>query len=180
MGKSPLHPETGALLYRILLAPPTPVTCSRSLLRHRYYWRGRQEIGPAFHLASNVMNVYIKIAQGTHLRRGTCPGSLCFSFLTLAGCAGFLSGHFWICLLQPGQTLYFIRNNILLPILADGRIRCGEVNTGSIQCGRKSLSNGAPANGWDCCSFENANGDRILIDGTATTNRMQLDQGEAI
>jgi len=82
-------------------------------------------------------------------------------------------------LLQPGQTLYFIRNNIPATILADGRIRCGEV-TGSIHAVAKSLSNGAPANGWDCWFFENANGDRILIDGLRQQIRMQLDQGEAI
>ena len=80
-------------------------------------------------------------------------------------------------LLQPGQTLYFIRNSLPATILADGHIRCGEL-TGSIHAVAKSLSNGAPANGWDCWFFEDANGDRILIDGLRQQIRTQMDQGE--
>ena len=66
-------------------------------------------------------------------------------------------------LLQPGQTLYFIRNGITATILADGHIQCGEL-TGSIHAVAKSLSNGAPANGWDCWFLENGSGHRIPID----------------
>ena len=82
-------------------------------------------------------------------------------------------------LLQPGQTLYFIRNNIPATILADGHIRCGDV-TGSIHAVATSLSNGAPSNGWDCWFYLDANGVRILIDGLRQQIRMQLDQGETI
>jgi site-specific DNA-methyltransferase (adenine-specific) len=66
-------------------------------------------------------------------------------------------------LLQPGQTLHFLRNGITATILADGHIQCGEL-TGSIHGVAKSLSNGAPANGWDCWFIEDNNGNRISID----------------
>jgi DNA modification methylase len=66
-------------------------------------------------------------------------------------------------LLQPGQTLYFFRDGLIATILADGHIRCGEL-TGSIHGVAKSLSNGAPANGWDCWSIKDGNGNLILID----------------
>jgi site-specific DNA-methyltransferase (adenine-specific) len=75
-------------------------------------------------------------------------------------------------LLQPGQTLYFIRDSLPATILADGHIRCGEL-TGSIHAIAKSLSNGAPANGWDCWFFDDANGDRILIDRLREKIRME-------
>jgi len=80
-------------------------------------------------------------------------------------------------LLQPGQTLYFIRNSIPATILADGHIRCGEL-TGSIHAVAKSLSNGAPANGWDCWFFEDSNGDRVLINGLRAQIRTQDHPGE--
>ena len=82
-------------------------------------------------------------------------------------------------LLLPGQTLYFIRNSTPATILADGHLRCGEL-TGSIHAIAKSLSNGAPANGWDCWFFEDANGDRILIDRLREKIRMQGLLGETV
>jgi modification methylase len=82
-------------------------------------------------------------------------------------------------LLQPGQTLYFIRNGITATILADGHIRCGEL-IGSIHGIAKSLSNGAPANGWDCWFFEDMSGSRVPIDSLRQQIRTQLDQGETI
>jgi modification methylase len=66
-------------------------------------------------------------------------------------------------LIQPGQHIYFLRNGITAVILASGHIRCGE-ETGSIHGIAKSLSNGAPVNGWDCWFIENNNGVRIGID----------------
>ena len=80
-------------------------------------------------------------------------------------------------LLQPGQTLYFIRNGTTATVLADGHIRCGEL-TGSIHAVARSLSNGAPANGWDCWFYENANRDRFPIDRLRTQIQAQLDPGE--
>ena len=82
-------------------------------------------------------------------------------------------------LLQPGQTLYFIRNGASATILADGHIRCGELS-GSIHAVARSLSNGAPANGWECWFFEDAQGERIPIDLLRAQVRMQLDQGETL
>ncbi|MGB8214612.1 MAG: site-specific DNA-methyltransferase [Anaerolineales bacterium] len=82
-------------------------------------------------------------------------------------------------LLQPGQTLYFIQDNLTATILADGHIRCGQV-TGSIHTVAKSLSNGAPANGWDCWLFEDASGSRLPIDQLREQIRNRADQGEPI
>lgn len=67
-----------------------------------------------------------------------------------------------IGLLQPGQLLYFIEGDLPATILADGSLRCGELN-GSIHGVAKTLLN-APANGWDCWFFEDQNGSRHPID----------------
>jgi modification methylase len=80
-------------------------------------------------------------------------------------------------LLQPGQTLYFIRSGVPATILADGQLRCGEF-TGSIHAVAQSLSNGAPANGWDCWFFEDTNGGRVLIDCLRTQIRSKDHSGE--
>jgi DNA modification methylase len=66
-------------------------------------------------------------------------------------------------LLQPGQALYFFRNDISATVRADGQIQCGGL-TGSIHAVARSLSNGAPANGWDCWFFEDESGSRVPID----------------
>jgi modification methylase len=66
-------------------------------------------------------------------------------------------------LLQPGQRLYFVRNGITAIILADGHIQSGEL-AGSIHAVAKSLSNGAPANGWDCWFFIDESGSKVSID----------------
>lgn len=53
-------------------------------------------------------------------------------------------------LLQPGQTLYFVRDGtVTATILSDGHLRCGKL-TGSIHAVAKSLCNGLATNGWDC------------------------------
>ena len=82
-------------------------------------------------------------------------------------------------LLQPGQELYFIRSDTPATILADGHIHCGDL-TGSIHAVARSLSNGAPANGWDCWFYEDANGDRLLINRLRDQIRTQMDQGETL
>jgi DNA modification methylase len=82
-------------------------------------------------------------------------------------------------LLQPGQTLYFIRNGITATVLADGHIRCGEL-IGSIHGVAKSLSNGAPVNGWDCWSIEVRNGERLSIEKLRRQFRTQMEQGVTI
>ena len=51
-------------------------------------------------------------------------------------------------LLNPGESLYFARNGKRAKILSNGHIKCGDV-TGSIHGVAKSLTNGAPVNGWD-------------------------------
>jgi site-specific DNA-methyltransferase (adenine-specific) len=80
-------------------------------------------------------------------------------------------------LLQPGQTLHFIRNDITATILADGHIQCGKL-TGSIHGIAKSLSNGAPANGWECWLFEDSKGSLVIIDQLREEIRTQIKEGE--
>ena len=66
-------------------------------------------------------------------------------------------------LLNPGESLYFARNNKRAKILSNGHIKCGEV-TGSIHGVAKSLMNGAPVNGWDVWFYKDENGNKIVID----------------
>jgi site-specific DNA-methyltransferase (adenine-specific) len=80
-------------------------------------------------------------------------------------------------LLVPGQTLFFIKDDITAIILADGTIQCGKI-TGSIHGVAKFLSNGAPANGWDCWYMEDLNGERILLDNLRSQVRAQLEINE--
>jgi len=65
-------------------------------------------------------------------------------------------------LLQPGQTLYFIRDDLPATIQADGSLICGQL-TGSVHGIAKTLLN-APANGWDCWFYEDNNGLRFSIE----------------
>jgi site-specific DNA-methyltransferase (adenine-specific) len=66
-------------------------------------------------------------------------------------------------LLQPGQRLYFAKDeSVIATILANGQIQCGSL-IGSIHAIAKSLFDGAPANGWDNWLYEN-NGKRFVID----------------
>jgi len=67
-------------------------------------------------------------------------------------------------LLQPGQTLWFERDQSrTAAILADGTLRCGEA-TGSIHAIARVLLHDAPANGWDLWLYESENGKRRPID----------------
>jgi site-specific DNA-methyltransferase (adenine-specific) len=79
-------------------------------------------------------------------------------------------------IIQPGQILHFIRSGITATVLADGHICCGEL-TGSIHAVARLLSNGAPANGWECWYIENGNGEQILIDKLRQQIRGQLYPG---
>ena len=82
-------------------------------------------------------------------------------------------------LIQPGQTLYFFRNGITATILADGHIRCGELN-GSIHGIARSLLNGSPANGWDCWFIEDRNGNKVPIEQIRQQFRGLLERRETI
>ena len=82
-------------------------------------------------------------------------------------------------LLQPGQTLYFIRNGITAIILADGHIQCGGL-CGSIHGVAKSLSNGAPANGWECWRLKDGSGSLVQINKLRQQIRTQVAQGETL
>jgi modification methylase len=65
-------------------------------------------------------------------------------------------------LLQPGQKLFFTKNeSVTATILANGQLQYGNL-TGSIHAIAKSLSDGAPANGWECWLYE-VDGKRIVI-----------------
>jgi modification methylase len=66
-------------------------------------------------------------------------------------------------LLQPGQTLYFVKDGITAKILSNGHIRCGGTS-GSIHRVARSLMNEAPANGWDLWFYKDENGNKKVID----------------
>ena len=66
-------------------------------------------------------------------------------------------------LLQPGQMLYFAKNDKKAKILSNGHLRCGKV-TGSIHGVAKALMSNAPANGWDLWLYETESGTKALID----------------
>jgi site-specific DNA-methyltransferase (adenine-specific) len=66
-------------------------------------------------------------------------------------------------LLQPGQTLWFAKDeSIAATVRADGKIISGSL-TGSIHSVAKGLLNGAPVNGWDAWFFIQ-NGEKKPID----------------
>src|SRR6266508_1431536 len=65
-------------------------------------------------------------------------------------------------LLQPGQILYFAKNDIRAKILSNGHIRCGNT-TGSIHGVAKMLLDNAPANGWDLWLYKDENGKKKVI-----------------
>jgi modification methylase len=64
-------------------------------------------------------------------------------------------------LLQPGQKLYFVKDeSVTVTILANGQLQCGSL-TGSIHAVAKSLF-GAPANGWESWLYEK-DGQKLVI-----------------
>jgi modification methylase len=65
-------------------------------------------------------------------------------------------------LLQPGQSLYFARDDIRAKILSNGHLRCGKL-TGSIHGIAKILMDNAPANGWDLWFYKDESGKKIVI-----------------
>jgi modification methylase len=65
-------------------------------------------------------------------------------------------------LLQPGQSLYFARDDVRAKILSNGHLRCGDL-TGSIHGVAKILMDNAPANGWDLWFYKDENGKKIVI-----------------
>lgn len=66
-------------------------------------------------------------------------------------------------LLQPGQVLYFAKNDVRAKVLANGHIRCGKL-TGSIHGVAKALMDNAPANGWDLWFYKDESGEKKTID----------------
>ena len=66
-------------------------------------------------------------------------------------------------LLQPGQILYFAKDDIKAKVLSNGHIRCGKL-TGSIHGVAKALMENAPANGWDLWFFKDEAGEKKSID----------------
>ena len=65
-------------------------------------------------------------------------------------------------LLQPGQNLYFVKNEaITATILANGQLCCGPL-TGSIHAVAKALFDGTPVNGWESWLYEK-DGQRLII-----------------
>jgi DNA modification methylase len=66
-------------------------------------------------------------------------------------------------LLQPGQSLFFAKDeSVTATILSNGQIQCNG-QTGSIHAVVRSLLEGVPANGWNCWLFQ-ADGKKLPID----------------
>jgi modification methylase len=65
-------------------------------------------------------------------------------------------------LLQPGQILYFAKDDIRAKVLSNGHLRCRDM-TGSIHGVAKSLMDSAPANGWDLWFYKDESGKKIVI-----------------
>jgi DNA modification methylase len=66
-------------------------------------------------------------------------------------------------LLQPGQTLYFTRDeSVTATIMSNGMLLCGSF-VGSIHATARFLYNDSPANGWESWLFEKE-GKKFLID----------------
>ncbi len=65
--------------------------------------------------------------------------------------------------LNPGQSLYFVKNGTRAKILSNGHIKCGNV-TGSIHGVASSLMEYAPVNGWDVWYYKDESGKKIVID----------------
>ncbi len=74
-------------------------------------------------------------------------------------------------LLQPGQSLYFAKNDTKAKILSNGHLRCGQI-TGSIHGVAKALMENAPANGWDLWFYKDENGKKKVIDELREKIRM--------
>lgn len=66
-------------------------------------------------------------------------------------------------LLQPGQTLYFVKDSVRAKILSNGHLRCGQL-TGSIHGVARALMGNAPANGWDLWFYKDETGAKKAID----------------
>jgi len=65
-------------------------------------------------------------------------------------------------LLQPGQRLFFAKNeSVIATILANGQLQCGSL-CGSIHAIAKSLSSGEPVNGWNCWLYD-MDGKKLLL-----------------
>ena len=74
-------------------------------------------------------------------------------------------------LLQPGQILYFAKNDTKAKVLSNGHIKCGDM-TGSIHGVAKSLMGSAPANGWDLWYYKDKGGKKLVIDELREKIRM--------
>jgi len=64
--------------------------------------------------------------------------------------------------LNPGQTLYFAKNDARAKILSNGHIKCGDI-TGSIHGVARALMQNAPVNGWDVWCYKDENGKKVSI-----------------
>ncbi len=143
-----------ALLYRVLLSSTNP----GDVVLDPFFGSGTtgavaRKLGRHF-IGIERDETYIKIAQeriaavepapeaAVNLRELRRQPRVPFGALLEAG------------LLQPGERLYFVKNeSIIATILANGQLQCDSL-TGSIHAVAKSLFDGAPANGWECWLYE--------------------------
>jgi site-specific DNA-methyltransferase (adenine-specific) len=152
-----------ALLYRVLLSSSNP----GDLVLDPFFGSGTtgavaKKLGRHF-IGIEREEAYIKIAQDRISAVKSAPGTA-LNFLDLRHQRRIPFGTLLeIGLLEPGQTLFFIQNDITATLMADGHIQCGN-KTGSIHEVAKYLSNGAPSNGWECWFVEDAAGNRMPLD----------------
>jgi DNA modification methylase len=166
-----------ALLYRVLLSSTSP----GDLVLDPFFGTGTTGAVAKF-LGRQFIGIereegYIKIAKERIAAVKTAPvesltipnlhfqKSIPFSMLLEAG------------FLKPGQNLYFFQDGVTATILVDGHIQCGKIN-GSIHAVAKQLSNGAPANGWDCWLIEDEKGERVPLNIMRQKARIQIESGK--
>lgn len=80
-------------------------------------------------------------------------------------------------ILSPGQTLYLDFPAIQVEIQADGRVQVGEMR-GSIHQVAATLKEVPSCNGWKHWYYEDADGQRVLLDVLREQLRATLDSGE--
>ena len=152
-----------ALLYRILLSSSLP----GGVVLDPFFGSGTtgavaKKLGRHF-IGIELEDSYIKIARERIAAVETAPDStlfiqeprrmprIPFGSLLEAG------------LLQPGQKLYFAKDeSVTATILSNGQLQCGSL-IGSIHAVARSLFGGVPPNGWKCWLYA-IDDKKILID----------------
>jgi DNA modification methylase len=168
-----------ALLYRVLLSTTNPA----DLVLDPFFGSGTtgavaKKLGRHF-IGIDRDEAYVRVAQERIASIESAPAVALNVTKTFSQKRIPIGNLLEAGILQPGQTLYFIKGDTSATLLADGQILCGD-SIGSIHKVATSLSNGAPSNGWDCWLIEGKNGSRIILDELRQQVRNQLGTGKTI